>query len=69
MASRCPLFGALGLSGTHTTPYTMVEFAKEELDVFRKSAPVDGDGRVSIGAQYSGKKVTVAVQVEDEDDG
>lgn len=45
----------------------MVEFAKEELDVFRNGAPVDGDGRVSIGAQYSGKSVMVAVMVVEDD--
>ena len=48
-------------------PHSMVEFAKEELDVFRKSAPVDSDGRVSIGSKYSGESVMIAVQVVEDD--
>jgi len=47
----------------------MVEFDKAELDVFRKSAPVDSEGRVSIGSEYAGESVTIAASVDRSEDG
>lgn len=38
----------------------------EDPDEYRKSAPVDDRGRVTVGRQYAGKKVNVVIEVVDE---
>jgi len=37
----------------------------EDADVYRKKAPVDQNGRVSVGKEYAGESVTIAVEVDD----
>jgi len=37
----------------------------EDPDVYRKEVPVDDRGRVVIGREHSGKTVTIAVEVNE----
>jgi len=38
----------------------------EDADVYRKKAPVDQNGRVSVGKEFAGESVTIAVEVADD---
>lgn len=46
----------------------MARVVIEDPDVHRKGAPVDTRGRVSIGQEHEGKKVTVVVEIHDSGD-
>lgn len=44
----------------------MAEVTIDDPDDYRKQAPVDDRGRVVIGKRFAGKKVNIAIEINDE---